>query len=187
MQLMHFDSSRPDVVRAVSQRWLLKFWTQHLNGQHVPRWQAVEAERLSSMQENLSFLDIVRSANGGLRFVVRFHGQMIQRAYGSPDGRGRYLDEIVPPGACPTGLAPYEKAANDGLPIYTILDVTDRQGRLVHAERLILPFSRDGKTVDRLLAAFEFFCADGAFDSHALMQLAAQPALRLSVRIEARV
>ena len=57
---MEFEASRPDVVRAVNQRWLLKVWTRHLDGQRVPRWQAVEAERLAGVQENLSFLDVVR-------------------------------------------------------------------------------------------------------------------------------
>lgn len=183
---MQFEPSRPDVVRAVNQRWLLKFWTSHLDGRRVPRWQTIEAERLSGMQQNLSFLDVVADGQGQPRFLIRFHGEMIRRAYGSPDGRGRYLDEIVPPAACPTGLAPYAQAAHGGLPVYTILDVTDRQGRLVHTERLLLPFARDGETVDRILAAFEFFCADGAFDCDALMQAGREPTLRLSATIDAR-
>lgn len=183
---MQFDLSRPDVVRAVNQRWLLKFWTQHLADCRVPRWQAIEAERLSSMQQNLSFLDVVPGADDTMRFLIRFHGETIRRAYGSPDGRGRYLDEILLPGVCPTGIAPYEKAVRDALPVYTILDVTDRQGRLVHAERLLLPFARDGETVDRVLAAFEFICEEGAFDGHAIMTAGDGPALRLSALIEAR-
>ena len=152
----------------------------------MPRWQAIEAERLATIEENLSFLDVVRDGDGAPRFMIRYHGEVIRRAYGSPDGRGRYLDEIVSTSTCPTGLAPYAKAVDEGLPVYTILDVTDRQGRLVHAERLLLPFGRDGQTVDRVLAAFEFFCADGAFDGHALMQRTDGPALRLSAQIEAR-
>ncbi|HEY6026312.1 MAG TPA: hypothetical protein VIV09_05365 [Pseudolabrys sp.] len=183
---MEFEPSRPDVVRAVNQRWLLKIWSRHLEGHRVPRWQAIEAERLATIEENLSFLDVVRDGDGAPRFMIRYHGEVIRRAYGSPDGRGRYLDEIVSTSTCPTGLAPYAKAVDEGLPVYTILDVTDRQGRLVHAERLLLPFGRDGQTVDRVLAAFEFFCADGAFDGHALMQRTDGPALRLSAQIEAR-
>ena len=183
---MQFDMSRPDVVRAVNQRWLLKFWTQHLADCRIPRWQAIEAERLSSMQQNLSFLDVVPGAAGEMRFLIRFHGETIRRAYGSPDGRGRYLDEILRPGGCPTGIAPYEKAVRDALPVYTILQVNDRQGRLVSAERLLLPFSRDGETVDRILASFEFICDDGAFDDDAIMTGGEQPALRLSALIEAR-
>jgi hypothetical protein len=183
---MQFDMSRPDVVRAVNQRWLLKFWTQHLADCRVPRWQAIEAERLSSFQQNLSFLDVVPGANDAMRFLIRFHGATIRRAYGSPDGRGQYLDEVLTPGVCPTGVAPYEKAVREALPVYTILEVTDRQGRLVHAERLLLPFARDGETVDRILAAFEFICDDGAFDGHAIMTAGDGPALRLSALIEAR-
>lgn len=184
---MQFNTSRPDVVRAVNQRWLLKVWSQNLDGHRVPRWQAFEAERLSSMQENLSFLDVVPGETGALRFLIRFHGEIIRRAYGSPDGRGRFLDEILTPGVCPTGLAPYEQAARERLPVYTILEVNDRHGRLVHAERLLLPFARNGETVDRILAAFEFICDDGAFDSDAIMQGSEEPALRLSAMIEARV
>ena len=184
---MQFDQSRPDVVRAVNQRWLLKAWSRNLDGHRVPRWQAFEAERLTAMQENLSFLDVVPGDSGAPRFLIRFHGEVIRRAYGSTDGRGRYLDEVPTPGVCPTGIAPYDKAARDGLPVYTILEVNDSQGRLVHAERLLLPFARDGETVDRILAAFEFICGDGAFDSDAIMQGNGEPALRLSALIEARV
>lgn len=187
---MQYALSRPDVIRAVNQRWLVKFWSQHLEGHRVPRWQAIEAERLSSMHENLSFLDVVPAQGDAPRFLIRFHGETIRRAYGSPDGRGRYLDEIVTDATCPTGptgLSAYVKAVQDRLPVYTILDVTDSQGRLVHAERLILPFARDGETVDRVLAAFEFFCADGAFDANAIMQGNKEPALRLATLIEARV
>jgi hypothetical protein len=183
---MQFDNARPDVVRAVNQRWLLKFWTQHLAGQRVPQWQNLPVDRLSGFQENLSFLDVVRDAGDGMRFLIRFHGQTIRRAYASPDGRGRYLDEIVSAATCSTGLAPYEKAARDAMPVYTILEVSDRQGRSVNTERLLLPFGRDGDTADRLLAAFEFICDDGAFDGEALLQFTDSPTVRLAAQIEAR-
>ena len=183
---MQFDNARPDIVRAVNQRWLLKFWTQNLVGRRVPQWQNLDVARLSGFQENLSFLDVMRDADGGMRFLIRFHGETIRRAYGSADGRGRYLDEILTSGVCPTGIAPYEKAARDGMPVYTIMQVSDRQGRPVNAERLLLPFGRDGETADRLLATFEFICDDGAFDSDALLQFADTPTIRLSAQIEAR-
>ena len=183
---MQFDTSRSDVVRAVSQRWLLKIWSEKREGNRVPQWQALEAERLSAMQQNLSFLDVVPGADGAPRFLIRFHGEVIARAYGSTDCRGRYLDEILTQGVCPTGLSPYEKAVRDALPVYTIFEVTDSGGRVVHAERLLLPFARDGENVDRILAAFEFICDDGAFDSEAIMRGSEEPALRLLTMIEAR-
>ncbi len=56
---------------------------------------------------------------------------------------------------------------------------------MIHFERLLLPFARDGQTVDRILAAFEFVCVDGEFDSSALRSALEAPlTLRLSAVIE---
>lgn len=181
---MNFSIARPDVVRAINQRWLIKFWKRHQGLQNVPQWQAVGAENLSNMSTNLSFLDVTGGGSNA-RFQIRFHGATIGQVYGSGDCRGKYLDEIMPPARRTEGLAPYRHTVDSGRPVYTIHDVTDRNGRLVHYERLLLPFAADGETVDRILASFEFICADGAFDSHELMTSHnVRPILRLSATIE---
>ncbi len=85
------------------------------------------------------------------------------------------------------GLAPYVQAVRTGAPVYTIQDVSDAAGRVIHFERLLLPFARDGETVDRILAALEFVCDDGDFDAQALLSApGAARTLRLSATIEAR-
>ena len=72
-------------------------------------------------------------------------------------------------------------------PVYTIHDLIDGDGRLVHYERLLLPFGSDGAGIDRILASFEFICADGAFDAQKLlMKQAEPPVLRLAATIDAR-
>ena len=167
----------------INQRWLINYWKRCLGGEIVPRWQSVAAEDLTRLTANLSFLDIVAD-QGVMRFLIRFHGVTLGRVYGSDDCRGKHLDEILP-GDCSKALVPYHQAAANGCPVYTVHDVTDRHGRIVHFERLLLPFARDGRTVDRILASFEFICPDGAFDSHELMKdLVTPPALRLSATIE---
>ena len=55
---MLFPDSRPDVVRAINQRWLLNFWNRHVGSDRVPQWQAVEAENLTRVSDNLSFLEV---------------------------------------------------------------------------------------------------------------------------------
>jgi hypothetical protein len=181
---MDFNFARPDVVRAINQRWLLKFWKRHLGTKKVPQWQAIEAENLTRVSASLSFLDVVGEGEAA-RFQIRFHGSMIARVYGAEDCRGRHLDEIIPAKNHGTGIAPYFQALKSGCPVYTIHDVTDRNGRLIHFERLLLPFSCDGERVDRILASFEFICDDGAFESDDLMTTqTAPPALRLSATIE---
>jgi hypothetical protein len=181
---MKFAVARPDVIRAINQRWLIKFWTQHLADHSVPRWQAIEATNLSAMSGNLSFLDVTESG-GGVRFQFRYQGATVAQIHGSGDCRGKYLDDIMPVARHADGLPPYRHAVDSGRPVYTIHDVTDRNGRLVHYERLLLPFAADGRTVDRILASFELVCEDGAFDSHAIMiSQSAPPALRLAATIE---
>ena len=70
---MKFVVARPDVVRAINQRWLLKFWTRHLGTNAVPQWAAVEATDFTRMSDNLSFLDVV-GTGAGLGFLIRLHG-----------------------------------------------------------------------------------------------------------------
>jgi len=183
---MLFPDSRPDVVRAINQRWLLNFWNRHIGADRVPQWQAVEAENLTRISDNLSFLEVT-SATDPVRFVIRFHGATLARVYGSGDVRGRFLDEVVKTANCPTGLKPYYRAVETGRPVYTIHDFKDREGRVVHSERLLLPFSRDGNSIDRLLAAFEFISPDGAFDNRELLMVqTGPPTLRLSATIAAQ-
>lgn len=82
-------------------------------------------------------------------------------------------------------LAPYRRATDSGRPVYTIYDTIGREHRLVHHERLLLPFSRDGDSVGRILTSFEFICPDGAFDNRDLMiAQGTPPKLRLSATIE---
>lgn len=181
---MEFRPARPDVIRAINQRWLLKFWKQHLDGTRVPRWQSVKPDDLASVADHLSLLDV--TAGERPRFLIRYHGRLIAPVYGAADARGRHLDEFMPPERRDEALSPYRHAAQNAVPVYTIHDIVDSRQRVVHMERLLLPFALDGQTVDRILAAFEFVCVDGHFDAGAVRSaVVAPPALQLSVFIEA--
>ena len=180
---MQFSKGRPDLIRAINQRWLLKFWKRVRNGENVPSWQAVATEDLSRVAANLSFLH-VDGTEAARRFQIISHGATIGQVYGSVDCRGKYLDEVLPSNACSDALSPFQQTVVSGHPVYTVHDVTDCKGRIVHFERLLLPFSLAGSAVDRILASFEFICADGAYDGRDLMKTqAAPPILRLSANI----
>lgn len=178
---MDFAVARPDVVRAVNQSWLLNIWRRHRGFVPLPRWESMEKENLSAVSEQLSFLDVV----GARRFQVQYHGAVLGQVYGSADCRGRFLDEILPAAHRTTGLAPYQRVVESKLPVYTIHDVRDRRGRVVHYERLLLPFGKDGQNVSRILASFEFICPDGTFVREELMKAPVfAPMLRLSATIQ---
>jgi hypothetical protein len=165
--LMQFISSRPDVVRSVSQRWLLSYWNRLRGTGKLPKWQGFEPDELAGMAENLSFQDVVGS-DGDARFLIRFHGRRISEAFGSVC-QGKFLDEVLPPRYRDGALSTYHRVLATNLPVYTIADMRDRDERIVHYERLLLPFSRDGVAIDRILASLETVSPEGVFDNTEIM------------------
>ena len=171
---MEFMSSLPDVVRSITQRWLLTYWNRLRQDAELPMWQGLEAEELASGLDSLSFQDVV-AADGELRFQIRFHGRRIAELYGRADCVGKFLDEILPPSYADAAQVTYREAVKTKLPVYTIADMRDRAGRIVHYERLLLPFTSDGATVNRILASLECVSPEGAFESRDLMQSPPKP------------
>ena len=61
------------------------------------------------------------------------------------------------------------------LPVYTVADMRDPGGRIVHYERLLLPFGQNGIEVDRILASLETVSPEGAFENRGLMNAPPRP------------
>ena len=160
---MQFMSSRPDVVRSVTQRWLLKTWNRLRGVRRLPLWQDLEPDELAAVSESLSFNDVV-AANGNARFRIRFHGARVGEAYGSKDCQGKFLDEILPASYLNAALSTYHQVIAARLPVYTVADMRDRAGRIVHYERLLLPFSHEGLEVEGILASLETVSPEGDFE-----------------------
>jgi hypothetical protein len=159
---MQFQSARPDVVQAVNQRWLLKRWNELRNGAALPLWRDLPFEDLKRIEDTLMFCDVVADA-GDQRFLIRDLGTRLAPAYGG-DFRGRYLDEALPEIWRENALKTYRKAVESKLPVYNAVDTHDRDGCLVHLERLLLPFSQDGANADRILASIETLSLEGKFE-----------------------
>jgi hypothetical protein len=170
---MQFTSSQPDVVRSINQRRLLSYWDR-LRAEHpLPVWQGFEAEELASVADSLSFQDVI-GTDGDARFLIRYHGKRISEAYGATC-QGKFLDEILPLQYRTAALSTYHQVLVTKLPVYTIADTRDQRGRIVHYERLLLPFSRDGAAIDRILASLETVSPEGAFDHRNLFKAAPGP------------
>jgi hypothetical protein len=164
---MQFPSARPDIIRAINQRWLFKHWNESRGSRALPEWHALEGREFDSMCSNLSFIDVV-ATDSHPRFLIRYHGARIGEAYGS-DCHGKHLDEILPANFRDAALATYWQVVETRHPVYTAVDTPDRDGRIVHYERLLLPFGRDGVSVDRILASLEMVSLDGGFHAPNLM------------------
>jgi hypothetical protein len=163
---MNFMETGPEVVQSINQRWLLKQWKHLRNGHAVPIWKHLPVEEIGRLQDTLMFCDLVPDADGG-RFLIRYVGERIALSYGG-DFRGRFLDEALPAAWRENALTTYRKAIDGLRPVYNAVDTRDRDGRMVHLERLLLPFSREGTAANGVLASIETVSLEGKFEQENL-------------------
>jgi hypothetical protein len=164
---MQFQLARSDVIRAINQRWLLKTWNERRGGRPLPSWLDLSGRDLAGMSQYLCYLDVVRD-NGNLRFLMRHHSDWLGEVYGF-DCHNQYLDQMQSGPFQDAMIATYRHVEATRSPVYASADITDGGGRLVHYERLLLPFGHDGETVDRILGSLEMISPDGPFEHRNLM------------------
>lgn len=137
----------------------------------LPALDSVSGPELASLSGDLLFADVMRGA-GSTRFLVRSCGARIMEYLGvdcPARGEGRYIDEALPPAYRNAALSSFLEVVAARAPVYTIADMRDGAGRIVHFERLLLPFSSDCTSVDRVLASIEAVSPEGAFESRDLV------------------
>jgi hypothetical protein len=166
---VEFVISPPDIVRSINQLWLLKRWMGSRGSGRLPPLESLTGEELADISPNLLFTEVVNA--GATRFLIRFSGPRILDYFGascSTGGQGRFLDEVLPAAYRDAALSTFHEAVAAREPVYTIADMRDRAGRIVHFERLLLPFGRDG-TVDRIVASIEAVSPEGVFEGDHLV------------------
>jgi hypothetical protein len=161
---MQFAKSPPGVIRSVTQRWLFNSWKRLRNQQPLPLWRDLPVDDLKPMIDRLMFCDVV-AGQGKARLLIRFCGKRIAQSYGDGDCRDKFLDQALPAAWRDTALATYAKVVEARTPLYNVVDTGDTAGRLVHLERLLLPFSHNGGgAVDHVLASVESVSLEGTFE-----------------------
>jgi hypothetical protein len=171
---MEFMSSRPDIVRSQDQRWLLGYWNRLRADAALPVWPGLSADTIAISGDSLSQTDVV-GQTGSERFLIQFHGWRLAEAYGRISCVGKFLDEVLPDAYRESALSTYRHLVREKLPIYTVSDMRDGAGRIVHYERLLLPFCDGGPEVTRILASLETTSPEGDFDNANLMTAPGRP------------
>jgi hypothetical protein len=161
--LMQFSVAPPQVVRSITQRWLLDLWNRARGTHPLPLWQDLRTDEVWSLLDSLLFCDVVTDG-GAPRLLVRLHGKRVAEMYARKDFEGAFLDEVLPIAWRDTAMRTYREAIDHRCPVYTASDTKDSEGRIVHLERLILPFSRDQRTVNSILSSIETLSAQGRFE-----------------------
>lgn len=175
---MPFQTTSSDVIRSVRQQWLLSQWRRARGQDAVPAWKKLDPDDLAKMAESLMFCDVSEEEDG-IRFLIRFRGARIAETFGPQ--QAKYLDDLLPQVIREETLTAYREAVRTRQPVFTIAETHDPSGKPVNLERLVLPFSRDGSAVDRILASLEMVSIEGSFNSRDLLK--GQPrSLNTSVR-----
>jgi hypothetical protein len=175
--LVEFVISPPDIVRSSNQLWLLKSWMRLRRPGRLPAVDGFLGEEFVGIADNLLLTDVVNGA-GAARYLLRFSGTRITEYFGvscPSGGQGRFLDEVLPAAYRDAALSTFHETVAAREPVYTIADLRDRAGRIVHFERLLLPLSQVGAAVDCVLASIEAVSPEGALENRSLVTASSAP------------
>lgn len=125
---------------------LLDFWlTKCVNGQ-PPAPETISPVDLRPWKDNIVVFEVI----GDDAFVYSYYGKALAAAFGQ-SRLGATLDDL-PPEQRAVLLPEYDTVRRERLPIARI-HTADFGGRQRSWERLVLPMSSDGTTIDKLLVA----------------------------------
>jgi hypothetical protein len=138
-------------------RKLLAYWSGKKGDRPVPIRADIDPSEITVLLPHVLLVDIERSP---LRFRYRLTGTEFARGYGI-ELTGRYLDELDLNEHQHEITQDYAHAADTGEPSCSTLEYTRKDGRHIRYERLILPLSSDGKSIDILIGGCVFDQAYG--------------------------
>jgi hypothetical protein len=166
-QAMDFVSADPSIVRSIRQRAMLNAWLRlYAQLQRPPEFEDFKLSRLSDELDEIVFY-LVESRSDATNFKIESDGRRTYQAYGRT-GKGRYLDEYIPPKVRDLVVPVYKECVRRRLPVFTVAKVKDINGIEVEFERLLLPFS-GASGIERLIASLNAISIDGKFEIKNLM------------------
>lgn len=162
-----FESRNAEVIRSIQQRDLLNKWLLLYAPQNRPPASVDYDPALAEKDRSMLVQYHVSDVSGRTSFLITSYGSHISEAYGRT-GLGQELSHYLGEKRAPSIVPLYEECVRRQLPVYTIARMTDRSGREVDMERLLLPFS-DGSRITNIMGSFETISKDGHFQLQQLM------------------
>jgi hypothetical protein len=163
-----FQSANPSIVKSIKQRDLLNTWLRlYAREQLVPGILEYHPARIEEELPDLVYYTL-DPAIAPPRLTIQSDGTRMSSAYGHT-GKGKLLDEYLGARLAAIVMPIYHQCVARGLPVYTISNIDDIYGRIVAYERLLLPFSENGR-VTHVIASLKTICEDGGFEIRNLMR-----------------
>jgi hypothetical protein len=136
---------------------LLAYWLEKKGDRRAPSRADIDPLDIVPLLPHVVMIDVERDPQ---RFRYRLVGTEIVRQLGR-DLTGRYLDELEHNPRVAAIAAEYARVAAWGAPVCATWEYTREDGRHIRYERLALPLSSDGETVDMLFGGTVFDQAHG--------------------------
>lgn len=141
------DSAHPDLKRGYSR------WAEFSVRSGLPPLDAMLADPSIAHHPGLAVVEVERFPDRPPRFRYVKGGALLVAAF-DRGVEGYALDEVVARQKLPMIERTYHGVVEGRRGHYWLRTVTNRVGEVRSFERLLLPLSEDGVTVDRLLALF---------------------------------
>lgn len=149
-------------IKCPQQIAFLKFW-EHSRGQNpLPSIAALDNENLRRVADKL-MLCRVHHEGEALRFLIKFHGKQFEKAYGR-NCVGQFVDEAVAPALREKALAMFRQAVMSREPVFSSTPLREGDGPIVHYERLLLPFTKTGLTVEYICCLITMHSEENGFN-----------------------
>jgi hypothetical protein len=133
-------------------RALLGYWLKKKGERRAPTRADIDPSEIVPLLPHVGLVDVVRDP---LRFRFRLVGTAIAAGYGR-DITGSFLDEVDLDRHEQEIIAEYARVIETWEPACARWEYVRRDGRYVAYERMVLPLSSDGKTVDMLFGGCVF-------------------------------
>jgi hypothetical protein len=136
---------------------LRDYWRTKAGDRSMPSRADIDPAEIRALLPHVGLIEIGPSPQ---RFQFRLVRTEVVRAV-CLELTGHYLDEIDLHDHRARIIEQYAKAANSAEPVCSIEEYTLKDGRHLRYERMLLPLSNDGKSVDMLLGGCVFDIAYG--------------------------
>ena len=129
-------------------RQLFAYWLSKKGSARAPARSAIHPEEIVSLLPNLALVDVIGDPP---RFRVRLFGTKLAEAYGE-DITGKFTDEIDLNTIAPHLDSQLKRVVRECRPhVMRVLLTKTEDKRRIEYERIWLPLSADGETVNMLL------------------------------------
>ena len=148
-------------MRCVQQKGLLKLWERLCGTDQIPQFSSLPLDDFKRSIDKIMLCDVEHTKDG-LRFRIAYHGDQFERMHNSKCV-GKYLDGVIAPAVRTQALKSYAEVTIKRQPAFSVSDVRKDDGPIIRYERLLLPFSRKGPFVQRIVCMVTLFSEENGF------------------------